>query len=311
VFLPDARSRELRAFPRVAEAKLDMTADDGAHDCGANRFRGEVARIVRNQLRGDYSETLTHVSYAVAPLAYAGFACNRDYASERMQAEALNSWSPQARFQCAALNVFDLGVGDGSAALAALRSLNRAGAQGFHYFGVDLSRVLLARARKLISANRRELGLQDARFFNARFDDARELERVANRVGESEANLVLLFGNTLANFVRPSELLRVLNLVFSRAFSSPTEFLIGLELRGGSACARDFLREYRVPENKELTASPLRLLGFAPNEVGRVEVRFNRALERIEEWFAFDEEATALPRTRNEFVIPRESRILA
>jgi len=244
------------------------------------RYKSEIADIVIQQLAGKYSQALTKYSYLEQGADYFLQLTSRpEYVGYSKEIMLLQNIAKQlAPFSQAALNVIDLGPGNGEKALTLLSFLNHSNTT---YLAIDKSPHMLAIAKE------NQIFLNELKKFYLLndFSNNKNWYLQLNKK-RSNTTLFLLLGNTVANEIDMEGMLANLKLIIANSNANNKYLLLGIELFSNNM--KQILLEYQNESNQYLSVIPLHTLGINLS-VGGLAIVFNQGLQRIEEKFIFNQ----------------------
>ena len=237
-------------------------------------FQTQILKIVASQLKGDYSDSMTRFSYINGGAnIFLQLIHNPDYLGYDREIILLNKIVPKIRrINNSFTQIIDLGPGDGTKASKIVRLLST---QSLEYFALDISNEMLSIAKHEFKNS----GLE-GRFKICDWHDPISLKGTIKQ-NNAHSNLILLLGNTLTNEINMQEFLTNLKKAIEFLIR-PNYLLIGLEISDGNI--NEIIKEYKNEINCSLTVRPLEMVGVSKSD-GIVDIKFNKKLRRIEEWF--------------------------
>lgn len=243
----------------------------------------QIIRIVRQQLAGDYSQTLTKFSYLEQGAEYFLRLVNTPvYCGYQRELALIEKIIPAIKRTTGnsdkLLYVVDLGPGDGIKSATILSALKP---ERLIYGAFDISESLLCCAQ----ATQQSLILADKKYHVCDFTNLQKLHDTARpMISQCDSILVILLGNTLANEIDMGSFLTRLKL-FLGQIAKNYFLLVGMELYTTDSSA--IIKEYNNNINRKLTIVPLKKIGLDVEGSGDVRIVFNEEHGRIEERFTF------------------------
>lgn len=237
-------------------------------------FQSQILEIIRSQLNGDYSDSMTRFSYIKGGAnKFLQLIRDPNYLGYDREMILFNKIIPRINRKIKPINrLIDLGPGDGTKAIKIIKLL---GIQNLDYLAFDISGEMLNITKHIFDKNNLEGKFKICDWHNPIY-----LKGAINR-NITHGNLVLLLGNTLTNEINIQKFLTNLRKVLTSP-SSSNYLLIGLEVLDGNI--DEIIKEYKNEINYNLTIKPLEMVGITKND-GKVDVVYNKKMERIEEWF--------------------------
>ena len=237
-------------------------------------FQSQILEIITNQLNGDYSDSMTRFSYIKGGAnKFLQLIRDPDYLGYDREMILFNKIIPKISRKIKSIRrLIDLGPGDGTKATKIIKLLN---IQNLEYLALDISCEMLNIAKHTFDKNNLEGKFIIYDWHNPIYLKGAMDQNIAH------SNLILLLGNTLTNEINIQKFLANLRKVST--FSSNLNYLlIGLEVFDGNI--NEIIKEYKNEINYDLTIRPLEMVGVSKND-GKVDIIYDKKMERIEEWF--------------------------
>jgi len=235
--------------------------------------QAQILQIVSDQLRGDYSDSLTRFSYLNGG-AY-DFVCMAhapDYLGNDREIRLVSAMALEIRQRIPCFGqIIELGPGDGAKAATLIERMDR---RSVAYTGLDISQEMLRIARQTFDGRDLSGDFEVCDWHDPSCLDARL------RKNNGRAALVLFFGNTLTNEISVGNYLVGLRKTLDMTPSN--RLMVGLETFDGDP--HEIVKEYRTESNYTLTVRPLEMIGINTRACS-VDIFFNEKTQRIEEWF--------------------------
>lgn len=237
-------------------------------------FQSQILKIIRSQLNGDYSDSMTRFSYIKGGAnKFLQLIRDPNYLGYDREMILFNKIIPRINRKIKPINrLIDLGPGDGTKAIKIIKLLCT---QNLDYLAFDISCEMLNITKHIFDKNNLEGKFKICDWHNPIY------LKGAMDLNITCGNLVLLLGNTLTNEINIQKFLTNLRKVL--AFLSNSNYLlIGLEVFDGNI--DKIIKEYKNEINYDLTIKPLEMVGISKND-GKVDIIYDKKMERIEEWF--------------------------
>jgi len=245
-----------------------------------NNIIVQVADIVKRQLNGDYSDSLTRFSYINGAEDFMKFTHAENYFGYSREIILVDKMMPNLVNKIHNYSqIIDLGPGDGCKAIKIIDGIN---GKVSSYIGLDMSLTMLN------SAEKSQNNIRDVDRYYALGDFNHMQEILESSSTESnnmyQDRLFLLLGNTLTNEINIGCFLENFREIVNLTNKNRNYLLLGIELL--SVDTETIVREYSTLDNYILTFRPLEFLGVDRQD-GIINILFNKTLRRVEEEFIF------------------------
>jgi len=230
----------------------------------------DIQEIIRAHISWNYTQTLTKYSYIDQwAFDFIDFTQNPEYQWYQREIEILkNIW-----FSSLYNQIIDLGPWNGVKWSLLMQKMADTTQR---YLAIDISNQMLTIAK---NQQKKMTTSIDKQYIQSDFDDITTIQQYMEG-----SNFVMMLWNTITNSIDMITYLRNLYDICNEK----DMVVIGVEIGNGENI-QNLVKEYNTPENRVLTFSPLAYI-WVPQHAWYIDIMFNRALHRIEEWFVFEEE---------------------
>jgi ubiquinone/menaquinone biosynthesis C-methylase UbiE len=233
-------------------------------------YKKNIFNILQDQKNKVYKNTLTKYSYILGANYFIELTQDKYYQGYFKELKLINNFQQVLNKINTIKHIYEFGPGDGSKIKTLLNNFQ----DRLSYTAIDISNYFLNITNLKINNN-------CCNFIKGDFTQIDLLKDIIL----TKNNLIVIFGNTIANEINIKDYLLKLN----KAVCKKNDYLlIGIELinRKSKLCISKVIKEYLSNGNKKLTISPLLLMGIKSNS-GRLDISFNINESRIEEAYIF------------------------